>query len=165
MLASFGLAIAAHARLTTHGEVTAASAIGPDRQAEPSHGTASTGAIRPVLIDRAHNGMFYADVAINGQPMRFLIDTGATSVVLSRSDAAALGVDLGAAMPGRSVQTAAGKTPVDMVTLDTLEIAGRTLKDVEAAVVEHGVGAPLLGQSALAHLDLLAIRGDQMILN
>lgn len=165
VLTGVALIPAAYLRVSAAGEMTAASAIGPDTAGRSGQDDSASGKARRTVIERSPNGMFYATVAVNGRPTRFLVDTGASTIVLARRDAAALGIELSETAASRSVQTVGGKAQVAIVKLDTVELAGRTLAGVEAAVVEEGVGAPLLGQSALAHLDLLTIRGDRMILN
>src|SRR5688500_2881518 len=49
-----------------------------------------------IVLDREYNGHFYADVQINGSPIRVLVDTGATGIALSRSDAQRAGIAVSA---------------------------------------------------------------------
>lgn len=163
LIAALGVAAAAHTRL----EPPAASNDGPVIAAR--YGTDVTPARAEMIasqdgftVARAANGMFYAPVRVNGQVREFLVDTGATMLVLSRADAAALGVDRAEMGSRRTMQTVGGEARVDLVRLDRVEFAGRTFKNVEAAIVEHGVGAPLLGQTLLARFDSLMINQDRL---
>lgn len=163
LLGVIGIACVAHVRLSRPIEMTAAPAItaaGFERTA--SIADVGERASRGTLVPRSPNGMFYTQVVVNGRPTRFLVDTGASMIVLSRADAASMGVDLSRAPDIRSIRAVGGQARVNVVRLESLEFAGRKLENLEAAIVEEGVGAPLLGQNALAALDSLTIRGDQM---
>src|SRR5689334_7399163 len=71
-----------------------------------------------VVLPADGRGHFFADGQVNGVPVRFLVDTGASMVVLSAADAKRLGVDYPQA-PKSSVQTAAGNILAYRVTLDS----------------------------------------------
>jgi aspartyl protease family protein len=64
-------------------------------------------------VDRADNGMFYVQGEAGGQKLKFLLDTGASHVILSKADAQRLAPLLTAAKGGGLLQTAGGQTPVD----------------------------------------------------
>lgn len=163
LLAGPGVLLAAHARLAHPVEITAAQAITESPvQVAARAGSKSTGDGKGLVVHRSANGMFYMPARVNGKVTSFLVDTGASTVVLTRSEATALGVDLTQADDSRSVRVVGGQAPVSFVRLERLEFAGRTLENVEAAIVDQSVGAPLLGQSALAQLDSLVIKGDRM---
>jgi len=93
--------------------------------------------------------------------VRFLIDTGATHVVLSHADARrANGTVI--AGSGGIIMTAGGPAEVDWVVLESLEIRGRILRQVKAAVPHEDTGISLLGQNALAQFSALHINGDRL---
>jgi len=99
-------------------------------------------------------GHFFADAMINGLPMRFLVDTGASAVVLSASDAARLGIDW---RKGQRVtmQAASGPTSGYLVRLDSLRVGTIELANVEGVVLEQGPGAVgLLGMSFLNRVEM-----------
>ena len=114
-------------------------------------------------LERRENGHFYAEAVIDGEAVLMLVDTGASSVALTVEDAERVGVDFaeedfqpigtGASGPVRGVRT----------TLDAIEVDGKEVADVEAAVIE-GLEVSLLGQSYLSRLEAVSMSGDTMLL-
>ena len=98
-------------------------------------------------------GHFFAEGAVNGNSVRFLVDTGATTVALPAADAARLGLDYRKGRTGFS-QTAAGVVPVYVVTLDTVRLGAIELNSVEATVIERGLEVALLGMSFLNRVEM-----------
>jgi aspartyl protease family protein len=99
-------------------------------------------------------GHFITTGTINGVSVRFLVDTGATSVALSTSEAKRLGVNYLAGARGYS-STANGIIPLYRVTLDTVRIGDITVGNVEAAVLESsGLDIALLGMSFLKRMQM-----------
>jgi aspartyl protease family protein len=99
-------------------------------------------------------GHFFAEATVNGQPVRFVVDTGASTVVLSGSDATRLGIDWRTGRSGR-MQTANGTTTGYLVKLQTVRVGGIELQNVDGVVVEQGLGGfGLLGMSFLNRLEM-----------
>jgi len=99
-------------------------------------------------------GHFPADAQVNGRPMRFLVDTGATYVSLPSADARRLGIDYA---KGQQVlmRTASGGARGYMVKLDTVSVGSVTVYGVDAVVLEgEGLAVPLLGMSFLNRMDM-----------
>lgn len=119
---------------------------------------------RRYRVQRASDGMFYVTAHINGRPLRLLVDTGASMIVLSSRDARAVGLADGATAYDDRVRTVAGAAPMARVSIDRLSVAGRDLVDVDAAVVADGPGVSLLGHNALAQFASMSIEGDQLTL-
>ena len=99
-------------------------------------------------------GHFVSDGAINGVAVRFLIDTGATTVAMNSRDAARIGLDY---RNGQRlvVSTANGVVEVRGVKLDRVQLGGITLTNVDAVV--HGGDSPaivLIGMSVLNRLEM-----------
>lgn len=114
-------------------------------------------------ISRASDGFFYVDAGVRGGTVRFLVDTGASHIIMSHADAKAAGGNV-LRSKSSSIQTAGGKVKVDWIVIDRLQIAGQVLRDVEAAVPENDVELSLLGQNALAQFSRLEIVGDRLLL-
>jgi aspartyl protease family protein len=98
-------------------------------------------------------GHFLSDGAINGVPVRFLVDTGATVIALGRSDAQRANIRTGSA-PAMAVQTANGVVRAWRVSLASVKLGGLTLNNVEAAVMETDMPHVLLGMSFLNRMDM-----------
>jgi aspartyl protease family protein len=102
-----------------------------------------------VVLKAGAGGHFVALGAINGVTVRFVVDTGATSIALSSEEARRLGLNYlqGARIP---VTTAAGTTAAYRLTLDTVRVGEITLNNVEAVVLEGRYpNVVLLGMSFL----------------
>ena len=112
------------------------------------HYAATGGSGERVVLAAAEGGHFLAAGQVNGGAIRFLVDTGATSVALPAHDAQRLGIDYKNGARGM-VQTANGVTTAYRVKLDTVTIGGLTLNNVDAVVLEGGLTMPLLGMTFL----------------
>lgn len=122
----------------------------------------ATGSIDPLTLKRSPDGLFYVTAAVNGVPVRFVVDTGANVVVLTKADAAAAGVT-GSAAAGRSLRTAAGATPMRWATIARLTVGDHAITGADAAIVgDDGPPHSLLGQSVLARLDSVTLRGNRL---
>lgn len=93
-------------------------------------------------------GHFYATGQVNGVSVRFLVDTGATSVSLSVADARTVGIDYKSGKRGMA-STANGTIPIWVVRLDSVRVGDITLNNVEATVSEGPHHVALLGMSFL----------------
>jgi len=117
-------------------------------------GNFDTGKRPTVVLNADHGGHYMAEGAINGMPIRFLVDTGATMVSLGTSDARRLGIDYTRGERGVS-NTANGAAIVYRVKLDSVKVGGIVQNNVDA-LVHAGNDMPfaLLGMSFLNRLDL-----------
>jgi aspartyl protease family protein len=107
-------------------------------------------------------GHFHADGAINGGSMRFILDTGATSIALPAADAVRLGLDYRKGRPA-TIHTANGAAPAWRVKLDSVRVGGIELQNVDALVLEQGLDVALLGMSFLNRVEMFR-SGDSMTL-
>lgn len=80
-------------------------------------------------------GMYYVEGKINGAATRFLVDTGATYVTLSGDKALSLDIDFFKGSPG-TAETASAVIQVWQVRLNTVDIGGILVRNVEATVIE-----------------------------
>ncbi|MFI4963789.1 MAG: TIGR02281 family clan AA aspartic protease [Caulobacterales bacterium] len=106
----------------------------------------------PAIIPKSGDGHYWARGEMNGASARFLVDTGATAVALTPSDAQRLGVDVGALSYTSRVITAAGQTRAASVKLASLTVSGARLENVDALVIEKGLDTSLLGMTYLGRL-------------
>ena len=99
-------------------------------------------------------GHFFSEGWINGAKLKFLVDTGATTVAMNSGDARYAGIDFRKGQPVQ-MQTANGVAKGYRVVLNTLKIGSLTLHQVDAVVLEGGSPPMvLLGMSALNRLDM-----------
>ncbi|PZU09151.1 TIGR02281 family clan AA aspartic protease [Sphingomonas sp.] len=113
-------------------------------------------------IARSSDGLFYVHAMVNGQRVRFLVDTGASVVVLSAADARAVGAMPASGGYNARMSTAGGSRPMAWTKLGHVRIAGHDVRGVTAAVVNGGPGVSLLGQNLLSKLGGLHIDGDRL---
>ena len=119
----------------------------------PAEAAASAGSKQSVLLAADARGHFITEGAINGIPVRFLVDTGASSIALPASEAIRLGIDYRKGERGYS-QTANGAVPVYVVRLDRVSLGAIEVTGVEAIVIEQGLNVTLLGMSFLNRVDM-----------
>lgn len=119
-----------------------------------------------VTITRRADGDFRVDAEVNGRVQPFLFDTGASSVVLTAENAAALGLTPAAADFTARVSTANGIAYAAPIQLDSLRIGTITERRVNAMVARPGsLAGNLLGQTFLTRLSAYEVRGDRLILS
>ncbi|HEX5464919.1 MAG TPA: TIGR02281 family clan AA aspartic protease [Burkholderiales bacterium] len=117
-------------------------------------GPAETGERPSVTLTADHGGHFIANGSVNGIAIRFLVDTGASSVALSAADAKRAGVDYLAGSRAYS-STANGVVPVYHVRLDSVTVGSVTLHNVDAVVFDgHKLPIALLGMSFLNRMEM-----------
>ncbi len=117
-----------------------------------------------MVLKANRNGHFTATAWIDGEEIRFMIDTGASTVVLSPDDANRLGFYPSGLDYNAVFATANGEVRAALVTIRELRIGALELDDVEAAVIQAPMGMSLLGMSALDRLAGYEVEGDRMIL-
>jgi aspartyl protease family protein len=116
-------------------------------------GGAATGARQGVSLTADARGHFAAGGSLNGYPVTFLVDTGATAIAISATEAKRIGLDYKAGEATR-VGTAAGVTPAWRVKFNTVKVGSITLNQVDGMVVESGLNVPLLGMSFLNRMEM-----------
>jgi len=116
-------------------------------------GGAPTGARQSVSLTADARGHFAATGSLNGYPMSFLVDTGATAIAISAAEARRIGLDYKAGQ-ATGVSTAAGVVPAWRVKFSTVKVGSITLNQVDGMVVEAGLSVPLLGMSFLNRMEM-----------
>jgi aspartyl protease family protein len=116
-----------------------------------------------VVLTADGQGHFLTTGAINGTPVRFMVDTGATLISIGIGDARRIGID-----PSKGVQgitnTANGQIRVSRVKLDTVRVGDVTLNNVDAAVLQHELSPALLGMSFLNRMEMQRSAGTMTLI-
>jgi aspartyl protease family protein len=120
---------------------------------------------RIVEISRGRAGDFQVAADVNGARLPMVLDTGATSVVLTYEAAKAAGLPLEVLQYNVNVDTANGRTRAAAVTLDRLAVGSITERSVPALIVQAGqLRTNLLGMSFLNRLESWEVRGDRLMM-
>jgi aspartyl protease family protein len=111
--------------------------------------------LREVRIVKSADGSYYVDGLVNGQPVRFLVDTGATSVAMSERHADRLGINHRVDGLRVRVGTASGSTGGYRIELSSLSIAGLRVGKATAVVIDgDSPRHVLLGMSVLGRFEI-----------
>ena len=117
-----------------------------------------------VVLTRERDGHFHALAQVNGTDVRFVVDTGATNLVLSQKDARAAGIDPGELAFTIPTRTANGQVMSARVRLDEIRLAGFTDRGVPATVNGGELDVSLLGMTYLERFSGWRVEGDRMYL-
>lgn len=126
----------------------------------PGPPTASVTEPKETVLERSGGGHFYADVEVNGELVRFLVDTGASGVALTEKDAKRVGLAFDSGEYEQVGKGASGAVRGKFVTLDKVSLDGKAAHGIEGAILE-GSEVSLLGQNYLGRFSI-EIRGDTM---
>ena len=114
-------------------------------------------------IVRGRGGDFAVNAHINGARIPMVLDTGASSVVLTQAAAKAAGLPIEVLNYTVNVDTANGRTRAAPVTLDRLTVGALTERSVPARVAQQGqLKSNLLGMTVLNRLESWEVRGDRL---
>lgn len=143
-----------HASADTPASTVVAPAMAPGVAMAQDTGTQ--------VITKGPDGMFYIEGDVNGAPVRFLVDTGASMMMLSKSDAERAGLD------GRSqtatARTLAGTVGLRLTESDSVQVAGRTLRHVPTAVHPGQDEVSVIGLDALGRIGSVTIMRDRLVI-
>jgi aspartyl protease family protein len=116
-----------------------------------------------IRIRQAPDGHFWVTAEVNGEPVRFLIDSGATTTSLSRETAQRAGV---ARRPGFQalVQTANGVVMVDRGRADTISIGPISRSDVAVHISDAFGDMNVIGMNYLSTLSAWGVQGRSLVL-
>ncbi|MBI1418284.1 MAG: TIGR02281 family clan AA aspartic protease [Limimaricola sp.] len=117
-----------------------------------------------IALPRQPDGHYYVNALINGVPINFVVDTGASQVVLTQDDARRAGIDVGSLRYLGSASTANGQVQTAAVKLDTVQIGQIRDRDVRAVVNAGQMDGSLLGMSYLGRFSKIEISDGQLIL-
>jgi aspartyl protease family protein len=113
---------------------------------------------------RRSDGHFYLTLSVDGTPVEFVVDTGATDVVLSKDDARRVGIDPDRLVYGGRALTANGEVRTARVRLPNVRIGDVDEGTVRASVNDGDLSVSLLGMSYLERFDRIEISGDRLLL-
>jgi aspartyl protease family protein len=128
----------------------------------PSYGTpAGEGA---VALSQTRGGAYEVVGVVDGQKVRFMIDTGASDIVLSPADARRVGVDLSALDFSRRYETANGAGYGARAVVDSLQVGPILMRRVPVSINQAEMSQSLLGMSFLRRLDSFEFKHGELIL-
>ncbi len=127
----------------------------------PGRGTVADGVIS---FRAAQGGHFMVEALVEGVPVRMMVDTGASTVVLSPADAKRLGIDLDALSFDTVFETANGIVRGAPVRLRRMVLGPIAMTDVRASVNGAPMRQSLLGMSFLSRLSGYEVTGDRLTL-
>jgi aspartyl protease family protein len=135
---------------------------GPQSAPAPVAAAVATGGQEPkeTVLERSAGGHYYASVEVNGELVRFLIDTGASGVTLTERDAERLSIPLDRGSYQVIGMGAGGPVRGQRVKLDRVSLDGKEVRGLEGAVLQGGE-MNLLGQDYLGQFSV-EMRGGTM---
>ncbi|WP_162143764.1 TIGR02281 family clan AA aspartic protease [Hellea balneolensis] len=110
------------------------------------------------------DGQFWTDATVNSGYVRFLIDTGASAIALTKEDAQRAGLRLNELNYNVPIRTAGGRNMAARVTLKTVSVGSITLRNIEALVVPEGLETSLLGMTYLGQLQKVEATPSALLL-
>ena len=117
-----------------------------------------------IEVPRSQDGHYYLRLDVNGTPVRFVVDTGATDIVLSRADAGRIGLDMDELRFTGVARTANGTVRTARVRLDDVSLDGIRDRGLTAWVNEGELDISLLGMSYLSRFDRIEIERNRLVL-
>lgn len=118
-----------------------------------------------ITLPRAPDGHYYLTALVNGTPVRFVVDTGASQVVLTQKDAENAGIALADLVYSGRANTANGRVRIAPVRLDSIDVDGVEMRNIRASVNEGQMGTSLLGMTYLERFSRIEIAGGALVLH
>jgi aspartyl protease family protein len=117
-----------------------------------------------IEIPRSQDGHYYATLSLNGTDINFVVDTGASEIVLTKADARRAGLDPDALAYWGRAMTANGEVRIAPVWIENITLGAFTDRDVRATVNEGEMLQSLLGMSYLQRYSQITIAGNRLII-
>jgi aspartyl protease family protein len=166
VLAGMGILDASGRHLAAPADVPASAAASTAPSAEGIAAVATTPTDTHITaVPKAGDGHYWVEALVNEKAVRFLVDTGATTVALTPADAQRLGFNAGNLVYDQKVTTANGQTLGAHVTLVTVGIGQSEVQNVDAIVIRDGLSTSLLGMSYLGRLSRIDVTPSSLILH
>jgi len=118
-----------------------------------------------ITLARSRDGHFHADLSVNGHSIDFIIDTGASGVVLSKKDAQSIGIVTGNLNFLGTASTANGQVRTASIKLGVVKLGNFVDYDVPASVNDGELFGSLLGMDYLNRFSEFRINGDTLTLS
>ncbi|MEM1361959.1 MAG: TIGR02281 family clan AA aspartic protease [Pseudomonadota bacterium] len=118
-----------------------------------------------IEIPRSPGGHYHVTLEVNGEPVRFIVDTGATDIVLTMEDAERIGIDTDRVPFLGQARTANGTVPTALVRLDSVALGPVLDTRVPARISAGEMPGSLLGMNYLRRFETITISGDRMTLS
>ena len=136
----------------------------PGGERAPAETVAVATGERKVVLTRGSTGHFFTEAKVNGKPgVRFIVDTGASTVALSVEDAVRIGIKVEPSRFEIIGEGASGPVRGHPIRIESIDIDGIRAENVRGVVLE-GSNLSLLGQSFLASVDQVSISGEYLSL-
>lgn len=117
-----------------------------------------------IEVPVGRDGHYRLTLTMNGQPVEFIVDTGASAVVLSRADANRIGLNPDSLRFGQTALTANGRVSTAPAIVATVELEGITDRDLPVSVSGGEMDMSLLGMTYLERFDEIAISSGKLVL-
>ena len=129
-------------------------------------GLASAPAISgtPMTLRKSDDGHFWVTADVNGRPVRFLIDSGATFTALSANAARQAGVEADGLSLKTVIETANGTVEAERGTIGKLDVGSLTMRDHDVVISDAFGDTNVLGMNFLSDLESWRVEGGSMIL-
>jgi aspartyl protease family protein len=151
--------------LTNNPEIIEKAATAAVNRVEPEAVAKRVALSGEERLEMNAQGHFIAQFRMNGRAVEAMVDTGATIVAINKSTARRLGISVVPADFKYSVSTANGKIMVARAVIQTIEIGGVRVRNVEAAVLDdRALSGTLLGMSFLRELKSFSVEDSELIL-
>jgi len=131
--------------------------------AKPAPAPVKSGEKHETVLKRDWNGHFYVNAKVNGQPIRFVVDTGASAVALTQEDALRAGIQFSPSEFTEIGEGASGAVRGEHVTISSVDIDGKKVDHVTGVILADS-NLSLLGQSYLSRMGEVDMEGDYMVL-
>jgi aspartyl protease family protein len=117
-----------------------------------------------ITAPRGSDGHYHLTLQIGDVPVEFVVDTGATQIVINQADAKRIGIDTSKLIYGGRALTANGEVRTASITLNDVSVEGLAQGDLRATVNEGELDTSLLGMRFLERFNRVEISGDELIL-
>lgn len=117
-----------------------------------------------LIVERQRDGHFWIKATINGAPIRLMIDTGASHIVLSPDDAETVGYDIETLRYDLKASTANGTVEFAHAKARSFQLGDITLFDVPVTINSTAMPGSLMGMSVLGQFNSVEFKGDIMVL-